>query len=388
MRKQNRVGIGLIWAMVIMVAMCAVASLAADYGRMQVAKMEMLRAADSAARAAVTQIANGETASKNYAIQTAAMNICDGQPVAIVASEVTMGQWDESTRTFTPMTGSSAINGNAAKVKFTRPLPLIFAKMVGKDTCNVSTEAIATISPPYPGYVGIKLTRVFNTTNFDSYISNLGPYSATNKGNKGVLIGVKDLWLHDNATVRGEAHWGPTGALTKDPGASCTPGPLTMKAHTTYYPPVNLGNVPSINDNGKLTLYFKGGGLDVPKNATVSYPGGTYYMKSLKLGVGSNVTFTGPTTIYLDGKGDIEGNLSHTSFRPYLLKIKVAGSGGVHINAGNTYAYIYAPEGDVHSHQTGQNFGSVISSLLCWRQTAQGHYDEAGGPGGDIVSVK
>ena len=60
----------------------------------------------------------------------------------------------------------------------------------------------------------------------------------------------------------------------------------------------------------------------------------------------------------------------------------------VHINAGNTYAYIYAPEGDVHSHQTGQNFGSVICSLLCWRQTAQGHYDEAGGPGGDIVSVK
>jgi len=391
--NRNRAGLSLIWAMIVMTAMCGMASLAADYGRVQVAKMELLRAADAAARAAAGTLANGGTAAVNAAISIASQNLCDGTPVVVASTDVQIGYWDEFSRTFTPQNINSA-NANAARVVVSRTaakgnaLPLIFGKILGAKTCDVHSEAIAMVSPPYPGYVGIKLTRCFNTTNFDSYDSNLGPYSASNHSDKGVLIGVKDLWLHDNCTVRGEAHWGPTGSLTKDPGATCSPGPLTMKAWTQNYPPVNLGNVPSINDNAKLTPYFKSNTLNVPKGATVTYPGGTYYMTSITLGAGSTVFFSGATTIYLDGKANIEGNLSHTSYRPYLLKIKVAGTGGVHINAGNTYAYIYAPEGDVHSHQTGQNFGSVICSLLCWRQVAQGHYDTGAGPGGDIVSVK
>ena len=108
----------------------------------------------------------------------------------------------------------------------------------------------------------------------------------------------------------------------------------------------------------------------------------------LDIGKNDTVLFSGPTTIYLDGKAKLDGILANTSYRPYLLNIKVIGKGGVHVEAGATYAYIYAPEGDVHHHQTGQTYGSVISQLLCFRQTAKGHYDESGGTGGNIVSVR
>jgi hypothetical protein len=287
------------------------------------------------------------------------------------------------------MPGAAAINGNAARVKATRTIALAFAKAVGKNSVDIHEEAIAMISPPYPGYIGIKLTRCFNTTVFDSYDSSKGEYSASNQGNKGVLIGVKDLWLHDYCTVKGEAHWGPTGSLTKDSGATCSPGPLTMKPWTQVYPPVVLGSVPTINDNNKITKFLSGTTFSMKDNSgEVTFPGGTYYFTGLSIGHNCTVIFSGPTTIYLNGKASINGNLRHISFRPYFLNIKIANGGGAHIEDGRTYAYIYAPEGDVHSHKKGETFGSVISSLLCWRQEAKGHYDESGGPGGNIESVK
>jgi len=118
----------------------------------------------------------------------------------------------------------------------------------------------------------------------------------------------------------------------------------------------------------------------------VTIPGGVYYFTGMDVGKNCTVTFTGPTTIYLNGGGSFDGTIAHSSYKPYLLTIKA--KGGIHIEDGATYAYIYNPEGSVHHHKLGQSFGSVITNLLCFRQTAQGHYDEAGGPGGNIVSVK
>src|SRR3954468_14703045 len=93
-RRAQRLGLGLIWAMVVMVALCAIASFAVDYGRVQLAKTELLRAADAAARAAVASIGKGVSAAQTAAISTAAMNKCDGQPVTLIASDIELGIFD------------------------------------------------------------------------------------------------------------------------------------------------------------------------------------------------------------------------------------------------------------------------------------------------------
>src|SRR5204863_5589627 len=112
-RTRVRNGIGLIWAMVVMVALCAIASFAVDYGRVQLAKTELLRAADAAARAAVASIGKGVTAAQNAAISTAALNKCDGTPVALVpASDIELGIFDTSNGQFSPLTGPAAANAN------------------------------------------------------------------------------------------------------------------------------------------------------------------------------------------------------------------------------------------------------------------------------------
>jgi uncharacterized membrane protein len=47
----TRRGMSLMWAIGCMTGLCAIASLAVDYGRVQVVKSELRRAADAAARA-------------------------------------------------------------------------------------------------------------------------------------------------------------------------------------------------------------------------------------------------------------------------------------------------------------------------------------------------
>src|SRR4051794_1759744 len=78
--------------MVAMTTLCGVVSLAVDFGHVQLARTELHRAADAAARYAVTGLADNTYASK--AITAANDNTSDGAPVSITAANVVKGNWD------------------------------------------------------------------------------------------------------------------------------------------------------------------------------------------------------------------------------------------------------------------------------------------------------
>ena len=79
-----------------------------------------------------------------------------------------------------------------------------------------------------------------------------------------------------------------------------------------------------------------------------------------------------------------------SNYRPYSLLFKMSGTHKMAEGGGTIYAHVYNPEGSVHHHNGGQSFGSVVSDLLCFRHTSQGHYDLSGGgsSGSGIQSVK
>src|SRR3954453_833111 len=87
----RRKGMVLIYAIIIMVAMFALISLAVDLGRVQVAKTELQRAADAGARYAALGINDGTAVTKGMA--AANDNTVDGNPVAIQSTDVTVGTW-------------------------------------------------------------------------------------------------------------------------------------------------------------------------------------------------------------------------------------------------------------------------------------------------------
>src|SRR4051794_20388854 len=139
---RRRKGLVIIYAIVIMVAMFAIISLAVDLGRVQVAKTELQRAADAGARYAALGINDGTAITKGMA--AANDNTVDGNPVAIQSTDVTVGTWASGTFT------SGGFTPNAVRVTARRStsrgnaIPLMFAAVLGRNTCDVTARSYAT----------------------------------------------------------------------------------------------------------------------------------------------------------------------------------------------------------------------------------------------------
>jgi hypothetical protein len=383
MRKAPRRGLAIVYTVVACVALLAIGSLAVDYGRVRLAKSELQAAADAAAMAGARVVSSGVTAVEQAVVAIAAANFCDGIQVTVNPStDIDFLTYDAANHTSTVLTGAARAGANAIRVRAERttakgnPIQLTLARAAGMSTCDARAVATAYQSPNNGGYIGLSLTRMFNTAHFDGYNSSNGPYSA-GSALQGNLLSFSDLWLYDTSTVYGEAHWDVSGTFNHDATAIVNPGPCTAEKLNSSFPPVSLGNVATVNDNGRITLYRSGTQLVIPDNKPdVTYPAGTYYFTKFDLGSGNHVYFTGPTLIYLDCAGDITSTLAPVGFHPVDLAVKVTPGKNWKIDAGGVfYGSFYNPTGDLHHHNGGISYGSVISDLLCFRQTSQGHQD-------------
>jgi Flp pilus assembly protein TadG len=383
MISPRRNGLAIAYVVVACVAILAIGSLAVDYGKVLLAKSQLQAAADAAAMAGARVVSSGVSAVQQAVVAVAADNSCDGTPVAIDPNtDIDFLTYDPVNHTSTVLSGNARSGANAVRVRAERTtargnaIPLILARGVGMSSFNIHAQATAYQNPSNGGYIGLSLTRMYNTAHFDGYNANAGPYSA-GSAMQGNLLSFSDLWLFDDSTVYGEAHWDVSGTFNHDPTATVSPGQCSAQNLSSSFPAVTLGNVATVNDNAKLTLYRTGNQLVIPNNKPdVTYPAGTYYFTKFDIGSGNHVYFTGPTLIYLDCAGDITSTLAPTSLRPIDLAVKVTPGKNWKIDSGGVfYGSFYNPTGDMHHHNGGISYGSVISDLLCFRQTSQGHQD-------------
>src|SRR5882724_760827 len=79
-------GMTLVYAIILMTMLSGFVSLGVDYGRVQLAKTQMERAAFAASRAGAAGIGDGTASAK--AIQFAAANLVDGTPLVLQAGDV------------------------------------------------------------------------------------------------------------------------------------------------------------------------------------------------------------------------------------------------------------------------------------------------------------
>ena len=390
-KKQNKMannngrarrGLSLVWMSVGFTALIAMASLAVDFGHVQLARRQLQDAADAAALAAAADLSTSTTAAQNTAVAIGAANSCDGTSVVVDPNnDVQFLDYNSATRQSTVLTGSARSTANAVRVSLSRtqakgnPVALTFAKILGMSTCDIHTTATAYAQQASGGYIGLSLTRMYNTARFDGYDSGAGPYTLAT-AQPSMLLSYKDLWLYDYSYVLGEAHCDLSGTLNMDGTATVTGGTPTKLNLRSSFPSVDPGTAATVNNNSQLTSNYSNGSLNVAKGkGTVPYPGGTYYLKQLVVSTGSTVSFTGPTLIYLAGSGTIQGTLEAASLKPADLSVRVLPSNNVSIDGGTFYGCLYNPTGDVHHHNGGISYGSVISDLLCFRQTSQGHQD-------------
>ncbi|CAN5573227.1 hypothetical protein BH09PLA1_BH09PLA1_02930 [soil metagenome] len=136
-----------------MIVLCGFCSFAVDLGRVQVTKAELRRAADSASRAAAAELPNLNSAIA-FAAQYANSNLADGTPIKLDPSaDIEFGKWDARNATFTKLTGFAAQNANCVHVTLRRTakrgtaVPLLFAKVIGQENCDVTAESYAMLIP-------------------------------------------------------------------------------------------------------------------------------------------------------------------------------------------------------------------------------------------------
>jgi hypothetical protein len=378
--RSPRRGAVLIQCLVLLTVLVGLTSLGADYGRVQLAKMELERCAVAAARAAGAKMLSDQSAARDLAVTYGGYNKVDGSALVIQRdNDVEFGHWDPAGGTFTPLTGSAAASADAVRVTARRTtargnaVPLTFGALVGRASVDVSASSVVTAtSTAVIGFVGLDSMTFGANLYAASYNSNAGAPGGANVGSSAMLGSNGLISLGNNADVMGGIVKGPAATVQSGTNLFVTGGQTTQPAPIAY-PPTEPAPVPSSGA-------FNG--------TTLTLSAGTYHYSSMTFGIGGTITTSGPVTIYVSGNITATNRLT---FDPYLdkpsnLRIRMIGSGSINVqNDASGAAEIYAPGGSV-TFQNNLTFGgAIVARSLYVKNNADIFRDTAADAGGGTV---
>ena len=128
-------------------ALIGMAALAVDMSYFYVIRGKLQAAADAAALAAVTELADADKArskAQEYATKNLSTSV---HGTTLANSDVVLGNWDTETKTFTP--GGAPENAVFVTVRRSQQnnndVPTFFARIMGVDTVDIETSATAML---------------------------------------------------------------------------------------------------------------------------------------------------------------------------------------------------------------------------------------------------
>lgn len=368
LNRVSRTGFALIYAIVAMTALLAFVSIAVDFGRVQLAKSQLRHAVDAAARYAVTGLSDSSHLSKAQAVASA--NTCDGSPVLLQSGDVETGIWANGV--FTPDSASpNAVRVTARRISGRgNAIPLLFAQIVGKASCNISAVAIATQKPGLPyAFVGLDGFDVKNNLVAASYDSSTTQTPESGNRKNGGMIGSNGSITAKNNEVVGSVVLGPGGTHNLD-----LDSPAVVLTEPIPEPTIDFSTAPASNPNG------------MPKNLTVNgtllLPGGTYSFTSITLKNNAKLSFTGPANLYVDGNVTFENRGTITAYAgiPANLKIRQRGAGSEFgtssANSVNVTADLDAPDSQFSAKNSAVLKGRAIFKSINAKNNLEVYYDE------------
>jgi hypothetical protein len=395
-RQRRQRGATLWFSLILIFALIAFASLAVDYAFVQSAKTQLVAAVDACARCAAKKLAGGSTVAQAQAaaVAVAAQNKVNGSPLTITAANVIEGYWDSTAQTFTahgsPINACqvnaalSTANGNA--------VPLYWAAVLGRSTCDVHASATATCKSAGYGLVGLNYINMGGNTS-DSYWNTTG----VTGGQNGSIASNGNISLGGSSSIQGDAHPG-IGKTVNNPGK--VTGSTTPISSPLVYPNGSAGSYATTNDDGVApssnSAGISSGSLAVNSNKSLTLPGGNYYVNNFTLSAGGTLTFTGPATVYIYGSLNLSGHAVSSSNQPGNLKIVMVPDasgnppGSVTIGSSSAlYADIYAPQSALTMSGTGDLYGSIVAGSIDMTGSSAIHYDILNDPNaGKVVMVQ
>jgi Flp pilus assembly protein TadG len=351
----------LVYCIISVTALTAICSLAVDFGRVQVAKTELRRAADAAALYASTGLSNGTQFSRAQAVVT--QNPVDGGTITLSAGDVVAGTWANGTFT------AGGFSPNAVQITLRRSIPLMFGGAIGMNNCQVTASAIcaaatSTQSSGY-GFVGIDSIDVRGNGLIDSYRSAAGAYSAASRRANADVATNGHARLDGNAKVYGDV-FHRTG-YTVNGNAGLSSGQWQVLSNQISYAPPTLPN--SYTNMGN----FNGNG-----NGSLTLTSGNYYFTSFTANGNFTINVTGEVNVYVDGDFTLNGNMSSSGNLPASFRVHMLSSAGATLNGNSdVYADVYAPMSPVKISGNGDFFGRAIGKTLSISGNGNLHYDES-----------
>ncbi len=143
-QPRSLAGIIVVYAAFFMVVIFGFAAFAIDVGYMALTKDQLQTAADAAALAGAMQMKYGPAAVRAAANDIATRNFTGKNAVSLPDSQIQLGMYDMTTRTF--VVNETAANSVRVLTKVTDS-PLFFAPVLGNPTFSSTAEAIAIINP-------------------------------------------------------------------------------------------------------------------------------------------------------------------------------------------------------------------------------------------------
>jgi Flp pilus assembly protein TadG len=379
-----RRGVTVVYVAVLLVALCGLVSVGVDYGRVQVAKSELQAAADAAARAAGIGAGISQAQARSNAVSVAAANSCAGVSISLDPNQdVEFGSWDNSTQTFTPGVPGYALRVTARRIAArNNPVPLIFAKAVGKSGCDVIASSVITYQPAgVGGFVGLNSIAFHNNTFYGSYNPNTTTDPTQASAGSNAVVGTNgDIEVHNNNTVKGQLLLGPSatidyhGTLTVTGGITNLPSPIPAPTLPAWNPQPNPNGIPqnyTVNSNRTL-------------------PGGTYYFTTLT--IDADLFFSGPAVIHVNGNIIIKkAEVRAYQTRPANLIIYQHGTnrtfGDPNGNDTEITAHIVAPGASAIFNNKVTIRGSATFNTMEMRNNAEFFFDETSSPPGGGMTL-
>lgn len=371
----------LVYSLALMCVMTALASMAVDYGRVQVTKTQLQAAADAAARAAVQQLPD-QTAALSVAQAVAASNAADGASISLPTADVIFGNY--ASKTFT----ASGSPVNAVKITVRRTaatgnaVPLAFAGIYGAKSCNVTASAVCMGTSSAPrGFIGLGGISFKNNTFVGGYNS-----STTTTPTHSSATG--DASLSSNGSIDAKKNATVFGDLLLGPGASATgftnSGGTQVGLSAAIATPADPVWAPVSNPNGISQNY-------TTSSSTTTLPGGTYWFTALT--INGPLKFSGAATVYINGSVVIDDDLTAYQSIPANLKVYQLGTGRTFgdskSNNIDIIADIVAPKSDFSVKNNLEFRGTAIFGTITAKNNADLYYDisEGAAVGGSTASL-
>ena len=367
----GRRGSAMIYTVMVVPVLALLCALSVDWGRVQMVRVELVRACDAAARYAVNGITDGTSLTKANTVGSA--NAADGQAVTFTPGQVEVGRWDTATLSFVP--GGTPYN--AVRVSASRSVPTVFAGAFGGAAKTVTVQAIAKRNNLGFGLIGLNSVSL-NGNATASYCS-AGSGGSTEQGN---VASNGNVTVGGSSVINGDVYYGPGagvfGGGTINGTTSALSAPLSFpNGSSAPYGPTN-------NDNANVPPFAISGtsfSLGASRHATIQ--GGHYFFNNFSTHGTSTVKFQGPTVIYCYGTFSMSGTTETEGDIPGNLKIVMvpnpftgAAPGNVSIT-GNTdlFASVYAPQSNISVSGNGDLYGSLLGKTVTMTGNGKVFYD-------------